>query len=140
MKERIKIKFSSSRIDYSHITYCNNKSIGATVSFLGIIKNVNMNKSVKFVEYYVFESLAVELLEKKCSKFFLNKNLINISIIQRTGLVFVGDINIFLCISSNDRKTAFIVCKSLIEYIKHCIPIWKKEYYSDSSYLWINSI
>lgn len=133
------IKFYDSRIDFSYLKLSSNKNIGAEYFFVGVIRNFNLGKSVDRVEYHVFESLAISLLQDKCNYFFLSKNILNIDILQRKGILFVGDVNLIVRISSIDRKSSFHCCRSLVEYIKHCIPIWKKEYYSDSTYIWINS-
>lgn len=133
------IKFYDSKIDLSFVNFSSNINIGAAFFFVGIIRNFNFGKSVDKVEYHVFESLAISLLRDKCNYFFLSKNILSINIFQRKGLLFVGDINLILVVNSVDRKSSFYCCKSLVEYIKHCIPIWKKEYYLDSSYTWINS-
>ena len=133
------IKFYDSRIDFSYLKLSSNRNVGAESFFVGVIRNFNLGKSVDRVEYHVFESLAISLLQDKCSYFFLSKNILNIDILQRKGILFVGDVNLIVRISSIDRKSSFHCCRSLVEYIKHCIPIWKKEYYLDSTYIWINS-
>lgn len=133
------IKFYDSKIDVSFINFGSNNNIGAAFFFVGVIRSFNLGKSVEKVEYHVFESLAISLLRDKCNYFFLSKNILSIDIFQRKGLLFVGDINLIVNVSSIDRKSSFYCCKSLVEYIKHCVPIWKKEYYLDSTYTWINS-
>lgn len=117
-----------------------NKNVGAVFFFVGIIRKYNLGKEVDKVEYYVFESLVKSLLKSKCDNFFLCKNILSINVLQRTGLVQVGEINLIVYITAIDRKNAFNCCKFLVEYIKHCVPIWKKEYYFDSTYTWINSL
>jgi molybdopterin synthase catalytic subunit len=134
------IKFYDSKIDFSYLNLSSNVNIGAEFFFVGVIRNFNLGKPVHKVEYNVFESLAVSLLQQKCNYFFLSKNILSICILQRKGVLFVGDINLIIRVSSVDRKSSFHCCRSLVEYIKHCVPIWKKEYYLDSTHTWINSL
>lgn len=134
------LKFYDTKIDFSLIDMTLNKDVGAVFLFAGVIRKYNLGKEVNKVEYHIFESLTISLLKNKCDNFFLCKNVLNINIIQRKGVVFVGEINLIVYVRAIDRKSAFNCCKSLVEYIKHCIPIWKKEYYFDSTYTWINSV
>lgn len=134
------IKFYDSSLDLSCVNMSCDKNTGAVYFFVGIIRNFNFGKIVSHVEYNVFESLTTSLLKEKCNYFFLNKSILGISVFQRKGVLFVGDINLIVYVSAIDRKSSFYCCKSLVEYIKHCIPIWKKEYYLDSTYTWINSL
>lgn len=134
------IKFYDSKIDLSFINTSFNKNVGALFFFVGVIRGFNLSKDVDRVEYHVFESLTISLLTKKCEQFFLYNNVLEISILQRKGIVFIGDINLIIAVSSVNRKNSFYCCKSLVEYIKHCVPIWKKEYYLDSTHTWINSL
>lgn len=134
------LKFYDSKIDFSFIDMTLNKNVGAVFFFAGVIRKYNLEKEVCKVEYHIFESLTTSLLKSKCDSFFLCKNILSINIFQRKGVVFVGEINLIVYVSAIDRKSAFNCCKSLVEYIKHCIPIWKKEYYFDSTYTWINSV
>lgn len=134
------LKFYDSKIDFSFLNFSLNKNVGAVFFFVGIIRKYNFDKEVDKVDYHVFESLTISLLKNKCDKIFLCSNILSINIIQRKGIVFVGEINLIVCVSAIDRRSSFNCCKSLVEYIKHCVPIWKKEYYIDSTYTWINSI
>ncbi|HMP53501.1 MAG TPA: molybdenum cofactor biosynthesis protein MoaE [Candidatus Melainabacteria bacterium] len=40
--------------------------------------------------------------------------------------------------ASAHRKEAFDACEFIIDSIKHRLPIWKKETYSDGSFEWVN--
>lgn len=133
------IKFYDSNLDLSCVDMSLDRGTGAVYFFVGIIKKINFGKSVSHVKYNVFESLTVSLLREKCNYFFLNKNILGINILQRKGVLFIGDINLIVYVSAVDRKSAFYCCKSLVEYIKYCVPIWKKEYYLDFTHTWINS-
>lgn len=140
MNDKIIIEFSKSELSLNLLAFVLNDKAGAIVSFAGTVRDINMEKKVKYIEYNIFDTLAFSLLMRKCTELFSCNKIIKLCIFQRTGVVFVGDINLIVAVSSIDRGTAFSVCTDIVEYIKHFVPIWKKEYYIDSSYIWINSL
>lgn len=76
---------------------------------------------------------------KEKLEYFINKYDCNICLRQYVGYLFLGDINIVIVVSSSTRLVSFDICKSLLEYIKAVVPIWKKEFYNDNSCKWINT-
>lgn len=139
MNDRLIIDICSLKLNLNLINTVLSNEAGAVASFVGIIRNKNLGKDVSYVNYYVFNSLASSLLTDKCLNLLLCDKISKICIFQRHGMLFVGDINLIVCVSSVDRKTAFSTCSDIVEYVKYYVPIWKKEYYSDLSYNWVNS-
>lgn len=140
MHDKIFIELSDYKLDLNLINCVFGDHVGGVVSFVGLVRDINLGKRVHCINYYVFNSLAYSLLKDKCENLLLCDKILKICIFQRSGELLVGDINLIIGVSSFDRKTAFLTCNLLVEYVKHCVPIWKKEYYVDSSYTWINSI
>jgi adenylyltransferase/sulfurtransferase len=50
----------------------------------------------------------------------------------------VGDVAVYVAVSSAHRGDAFAACRFIIDEIKHRLPIWKKESYLDGSCAWVN--
>ena len=115
-----------------------NKNTGALVSFIGIIKERNNDKKVKSVTYFVLKNLFTTLLEKKCIGLIKNNNISYIYLTQFTGNLHIGGLNSVILVFAKNRNIAFYTCKDLIETLKYELPIWKKEFYLDGSYTWIN--
>ncbi len=113
------------------------KKNGAVVSFIGTIKKSSFGELNK-IYYDIFFELAFFLLKKKLD-YLTNKYGCNIYLRQYFGYLLLGDINIVIVVSSSTRSVSFDVCRSLLEYIKAIIPIWKKEFYSDNTYKWVNT-
>jgi molybdopterin synthase catalytic subunit len=53
-----------------------------------------------------------------------------------TGEKAVGDAVVVVGASSAHRQAAFEACRFLIDELKATVPIWKKEFYTDSS-IWV---
>jgi len=111
---------------------------GAIVSFIGTVKKRNLNKNVLKIKYVVFKSLAYSMLKKQCI-YFVSKYNCQIYIYQYDGVLYIDDVNILIIVNSNSRFVSFSICSSLLEFIKNNVPIWKKEFYIDNTYKWINS-
>lgn len=139
MNDKLLIKISNFRLDLNSCKFFLDDNAGAVVSFIGVIRNVNMEKKVESVKYHIFNSLANSLLISKCNILLASNKIIRLCVFQRNGVLFVGDINLIVGVTAVDRRSAFLTCSSLVEYIKHHIPIWKKECYVDSTYSWINA-
>lgn len=135
MKYKIKIK---KKININDINKITTKNTGATVIFVGTIKNLNNNKKIKNISYYVFKKLFKKIFEKKCKYFLKNKKADKIKIIQINGSIKIKDINSIIIVSSKIRKNAFFVCRELVETLKYKAPVWKKEFYKDNSCEWLN--
>lgn len=135
MTYKIKIK---KKINFSTIKNLITKNTGANVTFIGTIKKYNNKKKVKNISYYVFKKLFKKIFEKKCKYFIKNKKALKIKIIQINGILKVKEINSIITVSSKTRKNAFYICRELVETLKYKAPVWKKEFYKDNSYKWLN--
>ena len=58
-------------------------------------------------------------------------------IYHSSGLVKVGEISLFVFVSSARRKDCIDAMQSIVEDIKHTVPIWKKEILEDATEHWV---
>jgi molybdopterin synthase catalytic subunit len=60
--------------------------------------------------------------------------------IHRLGNLQIGDMAVWVGVNGAHRDAAFEACRFVIDEIKLWVPIWKKEYYLDSTLpLWVGS-
>jgi molybdopterin synthase catalytic subunit len=60
--------------------------------------------------------------------------------IHRLGRLQIGDMAVWVGVNAAHRDAAFEACRFVIDEIKSRVPIWKKEYYLDSTKpLWVGS-
>ena len=57
---------------------------------------------------------------------------------HRVGALAIGDLAVWVGVSSAHRDAAFQASRFIIDEIKHRLPIWKKEYYVDGDSGWVN--
>ena len=114
-----------------------NYEFGALNMFIGKVRDFNQNRQVIGIEYEIFTALAKKTLEELCATARADtENNVDIMIIHRCGYLAVGEISILIGVGSKHRNEAFVVCRYLIEQIKHQVPIWKQEYYIDGKSEW----
>lgn len=134
-----KIEFCNSEIKVTnYISDMNNNEHGAQNIFIGKVRQNNMNRSVVGIEYEIFAELAHNVLTDLCAEARqdIDKNL-DFTIIHRHGYLNVGEISVLIIAGSKHRDEAFRACRFIIEEIKHRVPIWKQEHYTDGKSEWV---
>ena len=57
---------------------------------------------------------------------------------HRVGDLQLGDVAVWVGVSSPHRDEAFKACRFIIDEVKHRVPIWKKEHYANGDSGWVN--
>lgn len=111
---------------------------GAQACFFGAIRDHNQGKRVVSVSYEIHRPLAGKSLQdiSKTVKSTWGEDL-RICIIHAEANLQVGELAVGIGVSSAHRDEAFQACRFIIEEIKHKVPIWKKEYYTDGESDWV---
>jgi len=137
--DNISIYILKEKIKLDYFKFFQSKEIGAISSFTGVVRINNKNKIVDHILYYVFDDLMCKLIRKECEILTKNDFFTKILIIQGVGKIFVSEINLIVAVGSSHKDKAFMYCNHIVNFIKQKAPIWKKEYYIDNSFEWINS-
>ncbi|MBX9685805.1 MAG: molybdenum cofactor biosynthesis protein MoaE [Candidatus Obscuribacterales bacterium] len=115
-----------------------NPAAGALVSFLGRVRNSNDGKDVRSLEYEAYPALAEKEGSKIIQEAMSRFPVLEIRAIHRLGALEIGDLAVWVAVSSRHRAEAFEACRYVIDQIKARVPIWKKEFYLDGSSVWVN--
>ena len=113
-----------------------NFSVGASVLFLGTVRNHSEGREVLYLEYEAFETMAERMIEESVKSAFEKWSPEEIKILHRLGCVELGEIAVAIEVRSIHRDEAYQASRYLIEGIKHRVPIWKKEYFADGTSEW----
>ncbi len=108
---------------------------GALFIFNGLVRDNNQGKEVEKLEYEIDKKTAINELKRFIEKY--NSKVKKIFIFQAEGLLNIGDDTIIIGISSYSREESFKAVKEILEFMKHNIPVWKKEYYKKGSNKWL---
>jgi molybdopterin synthase catalytic subunit len=111
---------------------------GGYVSFEGWVRNFNEGREVTRLAYEAFQDLAVKegerILAEAAARYPVKRALC----IHRIGALALGEIAVWVGVSSAHRGEAFDACRFIIDEVKHRVPIWKKEYYRNGDSGWVN--
>ena len=112
---------------------------GAVVLFSGEVRDHNRGKAVSWLEYESHIPLATKMIEAILAE-AKTKWPMNIAVAQhRVGKVTVGESAVVVITASAHRSEAFAANRYIIDRIKHEVPIWKCEYYTDGTKEWGNN-
>ncbi|MDB3905177.1 molybdenum cofactor biosynthesis protein MoaE [Crocinitomicaceae bacterium] len=115
--------------------------IGAHNIFLGQVRADEIEgKMVAGIEYTAYEDMANEKFHEIREATFEKFNLSCMHIYHSMGKVKIGEICLFVFVSSPRRKEVFLALEYVVERIKKESPIFGKELFNDSSHQWkVNS-
>jgi len=118
--------------------YRTHSTYGALVSFEGVVRNDTKNDSqVDFLLYLADHSACIQEGKKVLEEAFKLFAISHAVCIQRVGKVPAGEAAIWIGVWSLHRHEAFEACQYIIEEIKKRLRIWKKEFLTNGSSLWV---
>ncbi|MEI6891863.1 MAG: ThiF family adenylyltransferase [Pontiella sp.] len=113
-------------------------SCGALVTFEGWVRNHNEGHEVISLEYEAYSALATaegeRILDEAREKFGLKAAVC----VHRVGHLQIGDIAVWVGVSTPHRDAAYQANRYIIDEIKVRVPIWKKEHYVTGDSGWVN--
>jgi molybdopterin synthase catalytic subunit len=115
-----------------------NLAAGGYVSFEGWVRDHNDGHEVTRLEYEAFEELAVKEGERIVEEALRRFPVVQALCIHRVGALTLGDMAVWVGVSSEHRGEAFAACRFIIDEVKHRVPIWKKEHYRNGDSGWVN--
>jgi molybdopterin synthase catalytic subunit len=107
---------------------------GAAVMFSGTVRNHNDGRMVKSIAYSAYAPLAEKVLAEIEQEVYAKFDVIKCIIVHRVGQLEIGDCSVLVVVSSAHRPEAFAGGRYAIEEIKHRVPIWKLEEYTDGTH------
>ena len=119
--------------------FIKSSSFGASIYFLGTVRNINQNKKVIGITYDVHEEMVLksfsEIYNEANLKLGIEEKAVFIEHIK--GYVGLGEISIIIAIACAHRDQAYVLSRFIIEEIKKRSPIWKKEHYENNDSSWL---
>jgi len=128
---------SSAAIDTAALlALAHHPKAGAIVLFSGETRDNSHGKEVAYLDYEAQEALAnkmiAEIITQATKKWQLNIALA----VHRTGKVAVSETAVVVITASAHRSAAYAANRFIIDKIKHEVPIWKCEYFTDGTKEW----
>lgn len=111
---------------------------GACVTFEGRVRNHNDGREVEALNYEAYGPLAQKEGERIVGEARERFQILGALCVHRTGSLSLGDIAVWVAVTSAHRGAAFEACRYIIDEIKGRLPIWKKEHYAGGASEWVN--
>ena len=109
---------------------------GAVVTFLGLVRNHNVGRQVRFLEYEAYEPLALKVFERIAAEVTDRWPGVRLALHHRIGRLEIGEASVAIAAASPHRADAYAACRYAIERVKQIVPIWKREFF-DGGDVWI---
>ena len=109
---------------------------GAVVTFLGLVRNHNLGRRVRYLEYEAYEPLALRAFERIASEIAERWPSARLALHHRVGKLDIGEASVAIASRSPHRGDAYAACRYAIERVKQIAPIWKREFFEGGD-VWI---
>lgn len=112
---------------------------GATVLFVGTVRDVNDGRPVHGMEYTAYRSMAareLDMIAREASDRFETRDIV---IEHRLGELALGDVSVAIAVAHAHRGAAYDASRYVIEQLKRRVPIWKLEHYADGTREWVGA-
>jgi molybdopterin synthase catalytic subunit len=114
----------------------NSGADGAVVTFVGLVRNHNVGRAVRYLEYEAYEPLALRSFERIVAEISDRWPDVRLALHHRVGRLDIGEASIAIAARSPHRGHAYAACRYTIERVKQIAPIWKREFF-DGGDVWI---
>ena len=128
MKDAVRLQAEDFSIDAEIAALkASSKRIGGIATFVGCARDFSEGRDVSRIDFDAYPSMAVAELQRLRSMAIEKFGLLDARIIHRIGSVSAGDNIVLIATAAEHRAPALDACHWLIDELKQCVPIWKKE-------------
>ncbi|WP_078292793.1 molybdenum cofactor biosynthesis protein MoaE [Mycobacterium sp. D16R24] len=126
-----------SLIEHEHLV--DHESAGATVGFVGNVRDHDGGKTVLRLEYSAHPSaqqVLTDVVERIAAE---AEGVRAVAVSHRIGALTVGEAAFVVAVSADHRRQAFVTCQRLVDDVKAALPVWKHQFFADGSNEWVGS-
>ena len=106
---------------------------GAVIVFRGVARRYSRGRDVVHLEYEAYPEMAEKVMAEIGDEMKTRWPITEVAIVHRTGVLEIGQASVVIAVSAPHRGEAFEAAEYAIDRLKHIVPIWKKEVWSDGS-------
>ena len=111
---------------------------GASVLFVGTVREFNDGRTVTGMEYTAYEAMAGRELARVVDEAAQRFGTDDVIVEHRIGELDIGDASVAIAAAHPHRARAFDAARYVIEQLKKRVPIWKLEHYVDGTREWVD--
>jgi molybdopterin synthase catalytic subunit len=105
----------------------NKPNIGAMVSFVGLVRDLNDNAEVSTLTLEHYPQMTEKSLQAIVDQAKQRWDILDAVVIHRVGTLQPTDQIVLVAVTSAHRQAAFLACEFVMDYLKTQAPFWKKE-------------
>ncbi|HTJ20948.1 MAG TPA: molybdenum cofactor biosynthesis protein MoaE [Gemmatimonadaceae bacterium] len=113
-------------------------SNGATVLFVGTVRDVNDGRPVTGMEYSAYKSMAEREMSDIVREASEQYGTSDVVVEHRLGALELGEASVAIAVGHPHRDGAYAASRYVIEQLKRRVPIWKLEHYVDGTREWVD--
>ncbi|WP_439676532.1 molybdenum cofactor biosynthesis protein MoaE [Embleya sp. MST-111070] len=106
--------------------------------FVGTVRDADGGRTVTALEYSAHPSAAAEL-RRVMEKIAADQPVLAMAAVHRVGRLEIGDLAVVVAVACPHRAEAFAACRRLIDDLKHEVPIWKLQHFTDGDADWVGA-
>lgn len=111
---------------------------GGTTLFIGTVRDLDEGRDVELLSYSAHPSAEAEL-RRVAEKVAADFPVTALAAVHRVGDLELGDIAVIVAVACPHRGEAFAASRRLIDDLKHEVPIWKNQRFTDGSAEWVGA-
>lgn len=119
-----------------HAAAVDDAAAGAVVTFAGVVRDHDRGRSVAGIEYVGHPS-AGRVLEEVVRDVVAGWPVDAVAVSHRLGELAIGDAALVVAVSAAHRQEAFGAASALVDEVKHRLPVWKHQRFSDGTDEWV---
>jgi molybdopterin synthase catalytic subunit len=104
-----------------------NPKVGAIVSFVGTVRDINDGSSVTQMELEHYPGMTEKALEQIVQQAKERWDFFDALVIHRIGPLQPQEQIVLVAVTAAHRGEAFAACEFIMDYLKTQAPFWKKE-------------
>ena len=112
---------------------------GASVLFVGTVRNENEGAPVTALDYSAYTGMAESELAAIALEAAERWSTPDIVIEHRIGNLGLGDASVAIAVAHPHRAEAYEASRYIIEELKRRLPVWKREHYVDGRSEWVHA-
>jgi molybdopterin synthase catalytic subunit len=114
-------------------------SNGATVLFVGTVRDTNEGRDVAGIEYVAYRAMAARELQRILEEAGDRFDTADLAVEHRVGALDLGECSVAVAVAHPRRGSAFDAARYVVEELKKRVPIWKREMYADGRREWVHA-
>lgn len=101
--------------------------------FQGVVRNHHEGRSVQALKYTAYAPVAEKMIRQIEQEITQKYGVAYVRVVHRIGLLDVGGSAILAIAYAAHRREAFEACEEAVERVKHEVPVFKEEFYTDGT-------